>query len=281
MKLRTSALFLLVIAGTFASGCSKHKCIKADDRVQAAVWMHNAAEYEYICESVYQTARPALIKALENTGTTASIEQEKMGNYEELPPAIVLDLDETVIDNGPFQGHIVKHGKNFNPDTWKEWSVLKDAKPLAGAVEFLQFARDNGVTPIYVSNRIGGEKADTIENLKAIGIPADENVVFLKYENGHPDWTSDKASRREYVARRYRILLLFGDDLNDFVTVKGMSSKERFAASEGYRDNFGKKWFILPNPSYGSWEPAVFGGKYIGDRAKEHEVKINALKDFK
>ena len=281
MNFRTASLLTVFIMCGLTSGCTSHKCIKADDRVQAAVWMHNAAEYEYACETIYRCARPALLRALEDTSSTASIEQEHMGNFENLPPAIILDLDETVIDNGPFQGHIVKHSKNFNGETWKEWSVQKDARPLSGAVEFLAFARANGVTPIYISNRLGSEEDDTIANLNAIGIPANKDVVLLKREDGHPEWSSDKNTRREYVARTYRILMLFGDDLNDFVSVKGMSKEERDTASRPYKKNFGNKWFILPNPSYGSWEPSVFGGDYIGDRRKEHDVKIEALKDFK
>jgi len=280
MTIRTATLLVIVLICTVTTGCSKHKCKKADDRVQAAVWMHNAAEYQYIAETTYRSAGPAMIKALEDTSVTASLEQEAMGDYEELPPAVVLDLDETVINNGPFQGHIIRNGKNFNYDTWKKWSDLEDAKPLSGAVEFLKFARDNGVTPIFLSNRMASEESATIINLANIGIPTSREKVLLKDEDGHEDWTSDKRSRREYIAQSYRILLLVGDDLNDFVSVKGLSTEQRDKKSKPYKNRFGKTWFILPNPSYGTWEPSIFGGKYIGKYREEHDAKINALPDF-
>ena len=270
-------VFLIAISG---SGCShrKCKCLQADDRALASSWMHNAVEYEYINKSTYTAAKTALIRALEDTSVSASLEQEETGGYENLPPAVILDLDETVINNGPFQGYMVKNKENYNPELWKKWSDLKDAKPLAGAIDFLDFAIANGVTPIYVSNRIAAEEDNTIENLKTIGISTTREQVLLK--NEHEDWTSDKRTRREHVARQYRILLLLGDDLNDFVSVKGLNTNDRNEKSLPYINNFGDKWFILPNPSYGSWEPAVYGGHYPGEYGKEHKMRVDSLKTF-
>jgi acid phosphatase len=279
MNIKIVPLLAMVVIGTLSTGCSKHKCPQADDRALASSWMHNAVEYDYINEATYRSARPALIRALKDKSLTASIEQKAIGGWENLPPCIILDLDETVIDNGPFQGHIIKNGKNFNPQLWQEWSDLSAAKPLAGAVDFLKFARANGVTPIFISNRVIAEKENTIKNLLKIGIFTNEDEVLLK--NERENWTSDKGSRREWVAGKYRILLLFGDDLNDFVSVKGKNTKERKLISQPYTGNFGDTWFILPNPAYGTWEPAIYGGNYPGNYEEEHAIRVKSLKDFK
>ena len=137
------------------------------------------------------------------------------------------------------------------------------AKPLAGAVAFLQKARSKGVTIFYVTNRAKDQEPATLQNLLVRNFPVethDKNgceldVLLMKGEN--PDWTSDKSTRRVYVSQSYRVIMLFGDDLNDFISAKNLTETERKQAVKKYKSLWAEKWFILPNPLYGSWQSLV------------------------
>ena len=148
------------------------------------------------------------------------------------------------------------------------------ADAVPGAVAFTNAANDLGITVIYLSNRNADTEAETRENLKTLGFPISEktDVVLLKGEQ--ENWTSAKTARRAYVAENFRIVMLFGDDFNDFLPAKNITEEERNNLLDEHRANFGKKWFILPNPVYGSWNDAMFNF----DRSLTPEQKEAAIK---
>ena len=205
----------------------------------------------------YQTATTYLEEALAEKSWTAELTQ--LGaNIENLPAAIVLDIDETVLDNSPFQARMIEQNSDYNPVEWEKWVREAQADATPGAIAFTNAAHDLGITVIYLSNRNADTEPETRQNLSALGFPVSEktDVVLLKGEK--ENWTSAKTARRAFVAESFRIVMLFGDDFNDFLPAKNITEVQREELLEKHRANFGERWFILPNPIYGSWNDAMF-----------------------
>ena len=244
-----------------------------NDTLYATAWMQAAGEYAALSRQAYGAAAVRLEKALADKNWTAATEQAGR-DVSALPPAIIVDVDETVLDNSPYQARLILNQEAYSEESWNEWVAAAEAEPLAGAVEFLQAASKRGVTVFYVTNRDVSGEAATRANLLAKGFPVDasRDVLLLKGEN---DWPSDKTSRREFVANDFRIILLCGDDLNDFVS--GARTKDpapRNALVEAYASWFGERWIVLPNPTYGSWEGSLFGRDYsLSPEAKRTRVE--------
>ncbi|NBB80297.1 MAG: hypothetical protein GVY36_12785 [Verrucomicrobia bacterium] len=191
-------------------------------------------------------------------------------------PAIIVDIDETVLDNSPYQARLIQTGDSFDPKTWAEWCELAEADAVPGSLAFLQAADALGVTIFYITNRDAPSEAATRKNLKALGFPLanDCDTVLLKGEQ--PDWNSDKIARRALVAEDYRILFIAGDDLNDFVPgFKTADPAQRKADVAQYADHFGKEWVLLPNPQYGSWEASLHGRDFSLSEA-EKRVRLQS-----
>lgn len=234
------------------------------ENLNAVLWMQTGAEYRASALQAYRIARMQLDAALADTAWTAAVEQT--GDASALPPAIVLDLDETVIDNSAYAARGLIDNTPFTPAGWARWVEERKAKAIPGAVEFLKYARSKGVTPFYVTNRDHTVEQATRDNLATLEIPLDpaQDTVLTRHENG---WTaSDKGARRQSVAAKYRILLLVGDNFEDFVGGTLTTVDNRFALADRHADYWGTKWIVLPNPTYGSWESAITAGA-SGDAA--------------
>ena len=201
-----------------------------------------------------------LDRALKDKSWTAALEQA--GNYRKLPPAAVVDIDETVLDNAPYQASQVVAGVGFIPAQWTEWVMQAAAAPIPGAVEFCKYAASRGVQVFYVTNRDTGHEESTRRNLAAHGFPLATAVDTVLVRGEKAEWaSSDKGIRRKEVASRYRILLLVGDDLGDFLSGVRASLARRRELSAPYTSFWGSKWIIIPNPGYGSWEEALLVGE--------------------
>ena len=235
------------------------------ERLHSVLWVQTSAEFEMALEQVFRSAELRLSEALDDPFWTAATEQS--GNYALLPPAVVFDIDETVLDNSPFQARLAAAKSDYVHSEWQRWVAEGQADALPGAARFVTFLRSRGVTPIFVSNRSGKFKAQTVKNLrKALGYPGlPAEQVMLKGER--PEWTSDKTTRRQVVCQNYRIVFLFGDVFDDFVELGHLSPEARKKKAGQYRDHWGKRWFLLPNPCYGNWERAIYDFKSQGDHA--------------
>ena len=181
-----------------------------------------------------------------------------------MPRAVVVDVDETILDNSPQQAFSIKKRLPFTPSIFTEWVNLRKARAIPGAVDFLNYAHQKGVKVFYVTNRNAAEKQGTIDNLKAVGFPdATEETVQVRAD------TSSKEVRRLAISSKYRIVLLMGDNLNDFSNVfEKKSVADRFAEVDKTRELFGKKFIVLPNVMYGDWESAIYEYKSLTDAEK-------------
>lgn len=219
------------------------------------LWMQTSAEYRALAIGIYGAAARVLDVALADREWTAAVEQTRA--YDALPPAVILDLDETVLDNLAFQGQLVRDRASYTEASWNEWVRARLGDAVPGAQAFIHLAEGRGVRVFYVSNRAAAEEDSTVANLRALGLDATADTVMLLGEHG---WTSDKSERRQFVAQHHRVLMLFGDDLGDFLPVARLSPAERRVLVDRYRDRWLERWVVLPNPSYGSWSRALTPG---------------------
>jgi acid phosphatase len=189
---------------------------------------------------------------------------------------VILDLDETVLDNAPLQAQLVLEGTLYLPATWEAWVDKVAAGLVPGSKDFITFAASKGVRTFFVTNRTASEQEKTLANLAALGIPASDDTVLCVGENG---WTSDKTVRRALVAKTYRILLLVGDDMNDFVSTANLSPAQRIGLAEKHASRWARDWILLPNPLYGSWERALYPG--LTDEREILARKRSLVKGFR
>lgn len=246
------------------------------ENLNSLLWMQTGAEYRASALQAYRAARMQLDAALSDKTWTAAVEQT--GDASALPPAVVLDLDETVIDNSAYAARGLIDGSVYTPAGWAAWVEERKSAAVPGAVEFLKYARSKGVTPFYVTNRDQKIEQATRDNLAKLDIPVVTSIdtVLTRGENG---WTaSDKGTRRQAVAARYRILLLVGDNFEDFVGGTLTTVESRFVLADKYADYWGAKWIVLPNPTYGSWESAITSGQGPLTDAQILDAKFKALR---
>lgn len=258
--IETLAVLLLVV--NLANAQGQDKLRDTHENLNAVLWIQTSAEYPMITTSLYRSAYSSVKLALLKKNWTAAVEQAEM-DVSELPPAIIVDVDETILDNSKAQALAVDKRGGFELAEWQKWVRKKEATPIPGALEFLAWAasEENGVTIFYVTNRSVDVEPATLENLQKFGFPIKEgvDVILSRGEYGSVNKSSDKSSRRKHICEKYRVILMAGDDLGDFITTEG-SPEERVSASSQYQNFWGERWIVLPNPTYGSWERAIFKG---------------------
>lgn len=224
-----------------------------------------AAKENMLGTNWYQTSGEAKALYLQGYNVATQRLKEYLKTPHIKPYSIVLDLDETVVDNSPYQAENIVRGRGYDSQSWDEWVKMKKAKAVPGAKEFLQFADKNGVKIYYISDRTESQLEATIENLKAEGIPVQSNdSVLLK----NKDDKSGKVNRREYVKNHTQLIMLFGDNLSDFDVFSSKSIDERNAKVEELAKEFGDRFIIFPNPMYGAFESAIYDGQFPQGKEK-------------
>ena len=265
--------FLLLIAACAAqptaqqpaaTSATSEKTIEETRRDLGLYWVKHGVEYRALTRQAYAVATRDLPSFLADESWSAFPGQTRA---EKLPPAVVLDVDETVVSNVDFQ-------LGFEPpfENWKldEWSRNTRATPVDGVVGFVDAARELGIDVYFVTNRPceprdGSDdpcpqRRTTLDDIAEAGIATDAEHVFLAEERG---WNREKLSRREHIARTHRILMLIGDDYGDFVPcardsvvppcTEPATLKSRLVQLDEYNTYWGHGWYILPNPMHGSW----------------------------
>jgi len=241
LKMKKIPLILLVV---LLSACSGLKTIAPDSEqmVMGTLWFQHSAEMRAIYYQAFNMAELRVNQSLEN--------------YQgEKPLAVVVDIDETMLDNSPVEGRNIMEGERYSTERWMNWTAIASAEPLPGSKEFADFLEGAGVELFYISNRSVKELDVTIENLIKHDFPyADVNHVFLKTD------TSSKKARRANLSSTHEITLLIGDNLGDFSEVfEDRSDRLGKGMVDRYKKDFGSRFIILPNPMYGSWTSAIYG----------------------
>jgi 5'-nucleotidase (lipoprotein e(P4) family) len=267
-KINKSILCLTLISSILFTSCSEktqeseysQKDLN-EQLVLATLWMQTSAEYRALCYQTFNLARINLDDALNNDKSRKKL-------------AIIVDCDETVIDNSAYEGFLI--GKNFgySSDTWNKWMDAAQAKAVPGAIEFLNYASQKGVEIFYITNRRTVGYIGTEKNLKELGFPnMDEKHLLLRTD------TSDKQPRRDIVEKDYHIVCLMGDNLNDFLSVFAEKSVEdRFVETDKLKEMWGKKFIVLPNPMYGEWEGAIINYDYGANAVNKNEMRKASLR---
>ncbi|MFN0170097.1 MAG: 5'-nucleotidase, lipoprotein e(P4) family [Bryobacteraceae bacterium] len=261
-----------ILAGLAVASVVYGQTRDTHEKLHAALWAQTAREYRGAALQAYRVAREQLDRALADSNWTAAVEQT--GQYRELPPALIVDIDETILDNSPSQARMIRRNAEFGA-VWEEWVSEARAEPIPGALEFLQYAWSRGVTVFYITNRNHSRHEEaTRRNLTRAGFPLSDHVDVVLTAGEKPDWSSDKSSRRTSVASHYRVLLLVGDDLGDFLPGVRTSVEKRAELARPYDAFWGWKWILIPNAAYGSWEEAHYGF----DRSMKDEEKLSRKK---
>ena len=237
-------------------------------QIGAILFHQKAAEYRALTYQAFNLARMRLDLDKQTSKNLSKAERRK-------PRAIIIDADETVLDNSPYQAEIARENKAFSIEEFFDWKKSGKSKAVPGSVEFLNYAKKQGVDIFYVSNVPNSFKAVTIENLKQNGFPdaEPENVLLITD-------TGSKEPRRQKVAETHRIIMLIGDSLNDLsVVFEGKSTAERFAETDKMKDDWGRKFIVVPNAMYGAWENAIYENKRLSE-AEKKEKRANSLKTY-
>ncbi len=232
----------------------------------AVLWQQSSGERRALSYQAFALARMMLDRDL------------RMNRRHGKPRAVIVDLDETILDNSLNEGMQVKNHVNFNQKDWIAWVNRAEATAVPGSVEFLNYAAARGVTIFYITNGNDIQKQGTAANLQKLGFPkVDDQTLLVQTDPKN----SSKEPRRLSVAAKYRIVLLMGDDLSDFAKVfeDSKTVESRIAAADRFKDEFGKRFIVLPNAMYGNWETAIYGGGRLSEEEKAAKRK-NQLKAY-
>lgn len=255
--------------------------VAPDDNLNAVAWSQTAVEHDLIYLQTYRDAEARLLPAMHDAAWDALSKADRGGSFRHLPPAVILDIDETVLDNSPYQARVIKSGGEFNEADWAAWCRETRARASPGAVEFTRFAASHGIAVIYISNRARDLDEVTLANLRQAGLPVSGPEAFLglgTVVDGCEQAGTEKGCRRQLVSRHYRVLMQFGDQLGDFLDVSTNTVAARRQTIAPYLPWIGTRWFVLPNPTYGSWEPALFNNAYGTPRDQRRKQKREALR---
>jgi 5'-nucleotidase (lipoprotein e(P4) family) len=247
VKLWLALVTLACSMPTMAQSSSTAAQSQADNEYQvgAVLWTQSSGEERALAYQAFTLARMVLDQDL------------RMNRRNRMKRAIVVDVDETILDNSRYQATLIRNRRPYESQSWTNWVNRADADPVPGAAEFLRYAASRGVHVFYITNRKLVEKDGTAANLKKAGFPdVSDQSLLVRTDPA----TSTKEPRRQSVAAKYRIVLLMGDNLNDFAEVfeKGRTVGDRIAAVEQNKDRFGTRFIVLPNAMYGDWESAIY-----------------------
>lgn len=259
MRSTLKYLAIILLATSIISGCQQQEKTvtqKAnnDYLLLATLFQQHAAEKRALSYQAYNTAKLMLDNALKSARLTKKL-------------AVVVDIDETVLDNSPFEAKSILENTDY-PRYWKEWCNEASANPIAGSLEFLLYAKSMGVDVFYITNRKVEFEEVTLKNLQDLGFPdAIKEHLLMKTD------ISNKEPRRKIVEKSHHIVLLVGDNLGDFLhDFDDITNARRFALTDSLKNEFGSRFIMVPNAMYGGWVAELFDNNY--DLSKEEKIKL-------
>lgn len=233
--------------------------------VQSVMWQQNAAEYRALCYQAFNLAKLRLDHFLE----AEQVDDRSL--------AIITDIDETVLDNSPYNAKLIEEDKEYTQETWEEWTNQANAKAIPGAVEFLNYAASKGVSVFYITNRLVDEEHATIENLEKEGFPyATPEYLMLRSTE------SAKQTRFDKVANAFNVVMFLGDNLGDFSSEFAVpSTSKRNELTDNLKERFGMDYIVLPNPMYGDWETkGIYKGEYDWSDKKKEKLRRSSIRSY-
>lgn len=220
--------------------------------LDANLFVQTSAEYRACCLQAYNLASLRLAAAVAKTTAPPST------------LAVVLDLDETVLDNGAFQSMMIRSRLAYDQRLWDLWEAEHWDKweLVPGAKEFILEAAKAGVHVVYISNRTEKFRPQTKRGLERLGLPLASDA-HLKLASD----TSDKTARRLEAEKAHTVVLHVGDNLRDFdeafraptlaadadAAAMAAAIRHRKDAVDRHAKNWGDRWIVIPNPIYGEW----------------------------
>lgn len=261
MKFITLILLLNLFSCATPTTKSENLVSLSHESIMATNWYQTSGEARALYYQGYQLASLNFLNTL-----------SKKTNK---PKAVVVDIDETILDNSPYQAKIIQTKSGY-PQHWEEWINASKAEALPGSLDFLKLVDSKKVEVFYISNRKLKDRRITFELLKKLKFPVKSEEQILVQTD-----SSDKSDRRNNVASRYEIVILVGDNLNDFTGLfENKTNDEKKLLVDGMKDEFGRRFIILPNPLYGDWEGALYNYNYRIPDAEKHNLRMEALKSF-
>jgi 5'-nucleotidase (lipoprotein e(P4) family) len=258
-RLVIAVICLLLPFGLMAQDTASNAGFR--DYTTAVLWQQHSGEYRALAFQAYNFAHLSLMARL------AEVNNGKKN-------CVVVDVDETVLDNSPFQGYEIQNNKSYDQKDWLNWTSKGIADTVPGATGFLKFAAGRGVETFYISNRSQSELEPTRRNLQQLGFPyADKAHMLFKIT------TSDKEARRQRVLEEYNILLLCGDNLSDFSNIFYREGKNTLEQVDAMQRTFGTRFVVLPNPMYGDWEKSIYKPDSKTEASKS-EDRLEALRSY-
>ncbi|HEX4297281.1 MAG TPA: HAD family acid phosphatase [Devosia sp.] len=250
--------------------------VPQNDNLNAVVWDQTSVEFKANTLGAYALGMLRLDQGLaDKTWTAAPAEQT--GSFADLPPAVILDVDDTIVNTSDYQAWTVTANTAYSGKTWGAYVAAEKDVAIPGAVEFTKYADSKGVKVFYVTNRTEDQEAPTREEMTKMGFPMGGNVDTFLAAKEQPDWTSAKGTRRAFIAKSYRIVLMFGDNMGDFTDQFGGSVADRDKVYEADMAHWGHDWIALPNPTYGSWESAPYLTDYSKSVDEQRKEKLATL----
>ena len=232
---------------------------QAETETMGLLWMRTSAEYRALAYQGYNVAMNAVKMAVTDP------------SHQRKPLAIVLDADETVVDNTKLMGESIANGNGrFDAPWWRQAVHQGKSQAMPGAVEFLNEVHKQGVEIFYVSNRYAPVNYDaTVQNFKELGFPSVDKDHVLLFEKD-----SDKQPRFDAIAKKYYVVLYMGDNAGDFpIGTKGKTLAERNGIIDAHKEDFGTTFVVFPNPAYGSWVSALAKG--YQNLSPEEQKQVN------
>ncbi|ETI98020.1 MAG: 5'-nucleotidase, lipoprotein e(P4) family [Veillonella dispar DORA_11] len=232
---------------------------QAETETMGLLWMRTSAEYRALAYQGYNVAMNAVKMAVTDP------------SHQRKPLAIVLDADETVVDNTKLMGESIANGNGrFDAPWWRQAVHQGKSQAMHGAVEFLNEVHKQGVEIFYVSNRYAPVNLDvTIQNFKELGFPSVDKDHVLLFEKD-----SDKQPRFDMIAKKYYVVVYMGDNAGDFpIGTKGKTLAERNGIIDAHKEDFGTTFVVFPNPAYGSWVSALAKG--YQNLSPEEQKQVN------
>lgn len=249
------------------------------ESVMAINWFQQSGEYIALAHQAFNMSKLIFDQAL----------TQRIKN-----PAVIVDIDETVLNNSAYQASLVNTNNSF-PTNWDEWIKSKKATAIPGAVEFVNYVNSNGGKVFFISDRSQSSSNNyknndlelaTVANLKGVGFSGtNHTTVLLKEEfnklingreNSSKQWRHEAVEKGLVDGTAHQIVVLVGDNLNDFDENAGTLNNERRSYVESVKNSYGMANFkpspkslkpayiMLPNPMYGAWETGLYNPSAFG-----------------